>query len=133
MVEHVIELAHESHGLGETKTIRMLRERVWFPKLAHRANEYVAKCSPCAVAVPRNDPAPIQIRNLPRGPWKEVAVDYNGPIGGTNGFYYHVIIDLYSRYPEIFIVPDTNFEALKPKLEEVWARFGIPEKIIHDG
>ena len=34
LTEQVIELAHESHGLGETKTIRMLRERVWFPRLA---------------------------------------------------------------------------------------------------
>ena len=133
LTEQVIELAHESHGLGETKTIRMLRERVWFPKLAKKAKEYVAKCYPCAVAVPRNDPVPIQNRELPKGPWKEVAVDYKGPIGGPRGFYYHVIVDLYSRYPEIFIVPDTTFESLRPKLEEVWARLGIPEKIIHDG
>ena len=44
-----------------------------------------------------------------------------------------LFIDYYSRYPEIFIVPDTSFEPLKPKLEEVWARFGIPDKIVHDG
>ena len=85
------------------------------------------------MSVPRNDPAPIKNRPLPEGPWREVAVDYKGPIGGQSGFYYHVIIDLYSRYPEVVIVKDTSFDTLKPKLEEIWARFGIPRTIIHDG
>ena len=26
-----------------------------------------------------------------------------------------------------------SFETLRPKLEEVWARFGIPNKIVHNG
>ena len=56
---------------------------------------------------------------MPLGPWKEVALDFKGPIGGKSGFYYHVVLDTYSRYPEIFIVPDTKFETLKPRLEEV--------------
>ena len=133
LTEQVISLAHESHGLGETKTIRLLRQRVWFPKLAKKTKEYVSNCYPCAVAIPRNDPVPIVNRKLPSGPWREVAVDYKGPIGGPKGFYYHVVIDLYSRYPEICIVNNTSFESLRPKLEEIWARFGIPEKVIHDG
>ena len=37
LTQRVIELAHESHGLGETKTIRYLRERVWFPNLSKMA------------------------------------------------------------------------------------------------
>ena len=133
LIQQVIELAHESHGLGQTKTIRHLRERVWFPNLSKKVKQHVEECVPCAVSVPRNDPAPIKNRPLPEGPWREVAVDYKGPIGGQSGFYYHVVIDLYSRYPEVVIVKDTSFDTLKPKLEEIWARFGIPGKIIHDG
>jgi len=133
LTQRVIELAHESPGLGETKTIRYLRERVWFPNLSKRVKQHVGECFPCAVSVPRNDPAPIKNRPLPEGPWREVAVDYKGPIGGKSGFYYHVVIDMYSRYPEVVIVGDTKFDTLRPKLEEIWAQFGIPGKIIHDG
>ena len=43
-----------------------------------------------------------------------------------------MVMDLYSCYPEVVIVEDTKFDALKPKLEEIWSMFGIPEMIIHD-
>ena len=33
---------------------------------------------------------------------------------------------------EITVVPDTKFELLKLRLEEIWSRFGYPEKLIHD-
>ena len=80
----------------------------------------------------RNNPSPFTSRPLPEGPWKEVLVDFKGPMGGKNGFYYHVVIDNYSRYPEVSIVPNTSFSTLKPVLEEIWIRWEYPEKVIHD-
>ena len=44
-----------------------------------------------------------------------------------------MIVDTYSRYPEISLVPYTKFETLRPVLEEVWSHHGYPETIIHDG
>ena len=87
-------------------------------------------------------PAPLQfqgttppIRNRPLlvGPWQEVALDFKGPVGGQDGFYYHVVLDTYSRYPDITIVLDTKFETLRPVLEETWSRYRYPSKLIHDG
>ena len=129
----VIALAHEGHGGGEGLTIRLLRERVWFPRLARLTKEYVASCHPCTASVPGNAPAPITTRPMPEGPWLEVAVDFKGPIGGPRGFYLHTVIDTYSRYPEVAVVSSTSFDKLKPKLDETWARHGYPEKVIHDG
>ena len=31
------------------------------------------------------------------------------------------------------VVPNTKFSTLKPVLEEIWSRWGYPEKVIHDG
>ena len=90
----VIALAHEGH-LGMQATIRNLRERVWWPRMAQQAKEYVATCLPCAAAVPRNDPAPMVSREMPAKPWTHCSVDYKGPVGGC--YYFHVIIDQYSR------------------------------------
>ena len=70
---------------------------------------------------------------MPSPPSQKKYVDYKGPIGGKSGFYYHVVIDLYSHYWEVSIVQDTKFESLKPKLEEIWSRFGILKKIVHHG
>ena len=66
-------------------------------------------------------------------PWRKISVDFKGPIGGKAGFYYHVVIDNYSCYPEVSIVPDTKFSTPKPVLEEIWSRWGHPNKVIHDG
>ena len=92
---------------------------------------YIGDCYACSVCVFRNDP--IFNRPLPYGPWYEVACYQKGPIGGMSGFYYHVIVDTYSCYPENLVIPDTKFETLKPVLEEVWARHGYPETLIHNG
>ena len=96
--------------------MRLLRERVWFPKLAHMTKEYIASCLPCSAAVPGNSPAPIVIQEMPDRPWQVLEADYKGPIGGPNGYYIHVLVDCYSRYPEIAMMRSTSFEQLKPKL-----------------
>ena len=131
--EDVIALSHEGHGLGESRTVKLLRERVWFPRLARKTKEYVASCTSCAAAVPANTPSPITSGEMPEGPWQKVAADYKGPIGGSNGYYFHVLIDLYSRWPEVAMVKSTSFEKLKPALDSVWASKGIPEEVVHDG
>ena len=60
-------------------------------------------------------------------------MDFKGPIGGKNGFYYHVVLDIYSRYPGVSIVQDTKFETLKPTLEDIRSCFGYPDTLTHDG
>ena len=129
----VIALAHEGHGLGESKTVSLLRERVWFPRLSRMTKEYVSTCRECASAVPGNTPAPVTTREMPGRPWEVVAADFKGPIGGPRGYYFHVVIDLYSRWPEVAMTKSTSFESLQPKLDEVWATHGVPEKVVHDG
>ena len=59
---------------------------------------------------------------MPEKPWQIMAADFKGPIGGRDGYYFHVTIDTYSRYPEVACVKTTSFEKLKPALDEAWAR-----------
>ena len=125
-------LAHEGHSGGD-RTTRALRERVWFLRLSAMCKEYAAMCTPCLAAVPANPPAPLNTRELPEGPWLQLAADFKGPIGGTNGYYFHVLIDMYSRYPEVAIVKSTSFSKLEAALDQTWAAQGFPESITHDG
>jgi hypothetical protein len=129
----VIALSHEGHGQGETKTISLLRERVWWPRMGRMAKEYVATCIPCAAAVPGNAPAPMKPIQMPEEPWHTVHCDFKGPIGGPRGYYFHVTIDAHSRWPVVAMVTSTSFEKLEPVLDEMWATYGIPEKVVHDG
>ena len=62
-----------------------------------------------------------------------MAVDFKGLIGGSNGYYFHVVIDTYSRYPEVSILSSTSFSKLESALDQTWAAHGIPEAVVHDG
>ena len=114
----VIEAAHEGH-MKERKTIATLRERNWFPRLSTMVKEYVGNCVGCAAADTENSPAPMVSRSMIDRPWQEVAVDFKGPIGGSRGYYFHVVIDTYSHYPEVQIVKSTGFEKLQKELDPV--------------
>ena len=71
----MIALAHETHGLGVSRTVRLLRERVWFPRLASMTKEYIASCLPCSAAVADNPPAPIIVQEMPERPWQVLEAD----------------------------------------------------------
>ena len=70
-----------------------------------------------AAAVPRNDPPPLAIRSTPDGLWQVCAAVFKGPIGGKNGDYFHVLLDTYSRWPEVSVTKSTIFKKLYPALD----------------
>ena len=46
--------------------------------------------------------------------------------------YFHVLIDQFSRWPEVEVVTSTSFDKLKPALERSWSLLGIPDQVTHD-
>ena len=106
----VIALAHEGHP-GMVTMLRQLRQDVWWPGMTQMVKEYVATCSVgCGAAVARNSPPPMVIRDTPERPWQHLACDYKGPIGGNN--FFQVVIDLYSRWPEVDVTTSISMEKL---------------------
>lgn len=131
-VPRVIAAAHEGH-LGIEKTIQNVRERCWFPLISKLCKEFVETCHPgCSSAVRQVSPPEIQEKEASTRPWQVCHADFKGPIGGPRGYYFHVLIDEYSKWPEIAVTNSTNFERLFPVVERSFATHGIPEKIIHD-
>ena len=124
-----VKLAHAGHQ-GIVKTKSLLRETVWFPGIDNMVEKAVSDCLPCQSSIPKSSREPLQMTPLPDGPWKEVAVDFTGPFAG--GEYLLVVIDEYSRFPEVEIVYSTSANAVIPKLDAIFARQGIPEVVKSD-
>ena len=61
---------------------------------------------------------------LPPAPWHTVHIDFCGPF--PTGEYLLVVIDAYSRFPEVDIVRSTSAAAIIPKLDRIFATHGIP-------
>ena len=125
----IIGLAHEGHQ-GIEKTLSLIRQTCWFPEMQKLVKEYVQSCKGCLAAVSSTQKVPLEPNLLPDRPWQHLHADYKGPIASK--YYLHILIDQFSKFPEVDIVPSTRFEALKPVLERAFATHGIPEKLSSD-
>ncbi|XP_043216302.1 uncharacterized protein K02A2.6-like [Amphibalanus amphitrite] len=128
--QRVVELAHEGHqGVGRCK--RLLRAQVWFPHLDALVDEKISKCLACQASTFTPTRDPLKPTPLPERPWQRVAADFWGPL--SSGEHLLVVIDEYSRYPEVEITSSTSGLATIPVLDKIFATHGIPESVKTDG
>ena len=67
---------------------------------------------------------------LPTAPWKEVAVDFAGPFPSRD--YIVVVVDEFSRFPEVELLTSTSAKAVVPKLDAIFSRQGVPDILRSD-
>ena len=67
---------------------------------------------------------------MPKGSWEIVHLDFYGPL--SSGEYLLVVIDRYSRFPEVEIVRSTKESRVIPKLDKIFGVHGIPSVINSD-
>ena len=111
-----VDLAHIGHQ-GIVKTKQLLCEKVWFPGIDRLAEEVIKACIPCqgATRAGAEPIEPLNVTDLPTGPWKQVSIDFKGP--HPTGEYLPVIIDDYSRFPEVEIVNSMSARFVITKLD----------------
>lgn len=69
-------------------------------------------------------PPPHGQRPTPTAPWTRLHMDYAGPI---NGYYFFLIIDAYSKWPEIIKTKTTTAAKTIEIFAEVLARHGLSQ------
>ena len=111
---------------------RVLCEKVWFPSIDKMVENRIKTCITCQAATQGTMPRlePLNMTPLPKAPWKEIAVDFVGPF--PSGELLLVLIDEYSRFPEVEIVHSTSAMATIPKLDGIFSRQGIPDVVKSD-
>ena len=65
---------------------------------------------------------------LPDGPWQQVSIDFCE----VAGHYVLVVIDDYSRSPEVEIVHSTFAKVVLPKLDRIFATYGVSKVVKSD-
>lgn len=83
-------------------------------------------CVACQATVNTPLQEPLQSTQFPNGQWESLAVDYYGPL--PSGDYVLIVIDKYSRFPEIDFTSSTSAKATIPKLDHIFSSYGIPLK-----
>ena len=98
------QLAHIGHQ-GIEKTKSLLREKIWYPNMSQKVKELIEKCSSCQAVGTSKPIDPMQITPTDNIPWYHVGIDFLGPIPDSQ--YLLVVIDKYTKFPEVEIVHST--------------------------
>ena len=132
MKENVMNVAHEGH-CGISKMKSNIRSHAYWIGMNSDIDDYVRKCTACTVYQTRCDPAPSTVvaENVDTV-WEKISIDLTGPSQVLDNKVLLTIIDLHSRFPEIFILNRGTSHEIIQHLRSVFARFGLPKVIISD-
>ena len=88
----------------------------------------IRSCTGCALAAKS---PPIKFSPWPKMdlPWTHIHVNFAGPLDGC---YYLIIVDSYSKWPEVFKCKNPNSEVAICTLYKLFARFGVVDCIMSD-
>ena len=120
----MLERAHEGH-LGIVKTKAHVREVIWWTGMNNQVEQLVSSCETCARFQNQQRKEPLLSTDLPQRPWKKVAAD----LFELEGDHYILLVDYYSRFPEIRHLSSTLSANVISAMTEIFACHGIPSEI----
>ena len=118
---------HQSHQ-GIEKTKRLARESIFWPGMNSQIEELVSNCSTCLHHASANQREPLHPHEIPSRPWQKVATD----LFDWNGKPHLIVVDYYSRYPEVSELRNTKARTVINKTKSIFSRHGIPESVVSD-
>ena len=117
---------HQGHQ-GIERCRARAKAAVWWLKMSSQIKEMVQTCPDCAkyLSPPRE---PMISSTLPDYPWQKVSSD----LFQLHGHSYLLVVDYFSRYPEVVKLSSTTSQSIIKSLSSIFARHGIPEELISD-
>ena len=117
---------HQGHQ-GIQRCRLRARSSVWWPAISRQINDLAKRCPECVRDLtPRCEP--LIPTTLPDYPWQKVASD----LFQLKGVNYLVVVDYFSRYPEVIKLKSTTSTAIVEALKSIFSRHGIPETVVSD-
>ena len=109
----------------------MVRSRsfVYWPNIDKTIAEFVSRCNNCALA--QKSPTKQLLSSWPTAlkPWSRLHIDFLGPILKK---FFLLIVDAYSKWPEVHAMTSVTSIATLNKLKQLFACFMLPDTILSD-
>ncbi|BHF65205.1 hypothetical protein SprV_0200821500 [Sparganum proliferum] len=124
----VLRQFHAAHP-GTSRMKSIARSFAYWPGIDGDIDDLVRRCSRCQQAAkmpPRQPPVPWE---PPERPWSRVHIDFAGPL---NGVSYIILVDAYSKWPEIAPLNPTTASATIAFLRRIFSQHGLPEVLVSD-
>lgn len=126
--QQILQELHEGHP-GILRTKLLARSKVWWPKIDDDIQRTVQSCGTCATT--GNTPIKCTLKSWPqaKAPWSRIHADYAGPMDGQ---FFLVIVDAYSKWPEVFRTSSTTSKKTIELMQTAFAFHGLPDKLVTD-
>lgn len=138
-VKEVLRVFHDGTSgghLGVKKTLEKVKERFYWLHCKDDVEDWCRKCTACAAVKGPHTRSRAAMRIYNVGvPWERVALDVAGPFPVTKAGnrYILVVMDYFTKWPEVFAIPNQEAITVATKLvNEVFCRFGVPLEIHSD-
>ncbi|CAB0005299.1 unnamed protein product [Nesidiocoris tenuis] len=125
--KEILSELHDGH-LGVQKMKNLARSYVYWENIDADIAQLTKQCPACI----RFAKAPNKIVHHwlpPEDSWQRIHVDHAGPFHGK---YFLLIVDAYSKWIEVFIVPNLTTTSNLPYFREAFGRFGHPYVLVSD-
>ncbi|XP_053229066.1 uncharacterized protein K02A2.6-like, partial [Podarcis raffonei] len=126
--KRVLTALHETHP-GVVRMKALARSYVWWPGIDGEIEAWVKHCQACQESRPDPPRAPVQSRESARAPWSRLHVDFAGPFQGKTFF---IVVDSYTKWLEVALVPSTSTSAAIRVLRRLFATHGLPDTLVSD-
>lgn len=124
----VLQLLHGNHP-GITAMKAIARSYVWWPKIDEDIDSFVKHCRKCQHNRQSEPQVPTHFWIKPDRPWSRIHIDFAGPV---NGACFLVVVDAYSNWAEVEIVPSLSSSMVIEKLRKLFASYGPPDLVVSD-
>ena len=117
---------HQGHQ-GVQRCHLRATNSVWWPGVSKEIKEMIRNCLECAKhSSPHAEP--MIASSLPEYPWQKIASD----LFYLDGITYLLVVDYFSRYPEIVQMKSTTSASVVSALRSIFSRHGVPEVLMTD-
>ncbi|XP_055682446.1 uncharacterized protein K02A2.6-like [Lutzomyia longipalpis] len=123
----VLTQLHEAHpGMARMKSLA--RGYVFWPGMDSAIEHRVRNCQECATASKTPVKAHLASWPLTSRCWQRIHIDY----AKYKNDYYLLIVDAFSKWPEVYKTSSMTTAVTVAKLRECFARHGLPEILVSD-
>ena len=134
----ILNLVHDATSgghLGFEKTFAKIKRRYYWPDYYNQIKDYVRKCPTCAqVKTPPHYNRTALKPLKPSRPFQIVTSDIMGPlpVSYNGNKYVLAIIDHFTKWTELFAIPDQEAKTVVLSFLHVIADHGVPDAILTD-
>ena len=124
---YLLQCIHQGH-MGIEKSKARARACVYWPNMYSDIENQMKQCAVCNKFSNTKQKEPLLPHPVPVHPWEKVGIDYFI----LDGKDFLLIVDNFSKYPEVLQMTSKTAQATIAKLKMIFAQHGIPQMVIAD-